>query len=147
MTTEMAAGTSRRFSHVVETAATRDAIWARWTTPATWGEWDQGLKDARIDGEFVEGASGVITPLKGPKSSFVVTAVNPGSLCTFVTSMPGATLQVQRNFLEGDKTAFRHTVWFDGPMAWLWSRLYGRKFRRALPPTMLGLASKAEDDR
>ncbi len=147
MIDEIAAGTNRRFEHVVETTAPREAIWERWTTPATWGEWDQGLKTATIDGDFIEGATGAITPLKGPKSSFVVSSLIAGASCTFATSMPGATLHVQRDFIESDTTTFRHTVWFDGPMAWLWSRLYGKKFRRALPPTMRGLAVAAEATR
>lgn len=145
-TDDLAKGTNQRFHHTQQTTATPDAIWARWSDPASWGEWDKGLKQADLTGRFEVGATGTIVPLKGPKASFVIESVNPGVSYTFATSMPAATLRVERELLNGTTTTFRHTVWFDGPMAWLFSRLYGKQFRAALPPTMRELAALAEAD-
>jgi len=145
----LAAGSNRRFHHTETTTATRPAIWARWSDPATWGDWDKGLKAAAIDGPFGVGASGWITPLKGPKAAFLIEEMDPEVSYTFATSMPGAKLRVRREFVAtaSGETVFRHIVWFDGAMAWLFSRLYGKQFRRALPPTMQALAVLAEVDR
>ncbi len=144
MTEELAAGTNRRFHHTEHTDAASDEIWARWSDPETWGDWDKGLQRAELNGAFEVGAAGTITPLKGPKASFVIESLDPGVSYTFATAMPGAKLRVQRELLAEPTTTFRHTVWFDGPMAWLFSRLYGKQFRAALPPTMRQLAALAE---
>lgn len=148
---ELAAGSRQRFHHVETTQAAPSAVWAQWSDPSGWGKWDKGLKAAVLDGPFETGAVGTITPLKGPKSRFVIEEVDPGRSYTFATSLPGAKLRVRRDFVERSpgigETAFRHTVWFDGSMAWLFSRLYGNQFRVALPPTMRALALVAESSR
>lgn len=143
---ELAEGTNRRFHHEERTAASRAAIWARWSDPASWGEWDRGLREAELQGPFEVGGVGTIVPHKGPRARFTLEAVEPGVSYTFATAMPGAKLRVERQLLDGPTTTFRHTVWFDGPMAWLFSRLYSKQFRLALPPTMRALSALAEDD-
>lgn len=145
-TGDLAEGTHQRFHHTEQTTAPPEAVWARWSTPASWGDWDYGLKQAHLAGQFEAGAKGTIIPLTGPKARFVIEALKPGVSYTFATAMPGAKLRVQRELLDGPTTMFRHTVWFDGPMAWLFSRLYGKQFRAALPPTMRALAALAEAD-
>lgn len=158
--TMTAEGTNRRFHHTETTTGTKDAVWELWTDPATWSGWDEGLERAELEGPFVEGACGVITPLKGRRAAFTVEAVDMGQSYTFATKLPGAVLRVRREFVASEPTtsehatafkhtafkhiAFKHTVWFDGPMAWLFSRLLGGQFRRALPPTMASLARMAE---
>ena len=150
----IADGTNRRFQHTETSAGTKAAVWELWTDPGTWSEWDKGLQRAELEGAFVEGACGVITPLKGRHAEFTVEAITIGESYTFATKLPGAVLRVRREFVSADHatagraadhTAFRHTVWFDGPLAWLFSRLLGGEFRRALPPTMASLARLASD--
>lgn len=140
---ELAAGTNQRFSHTETAEGPREAIWQLWTDPSTWENWDDGLKTASVNGKFAQGATGTITPLKGPDASFEVVSLEQGVRYEFVTKMPGARLHVHRELLDGERTTFRHTVWFSGAMAWLWSRLYGKQFRSALPPTMHKLAQQS----
>lgn len=142
MTTK-ASGTNRRFEHSESTTAARAEVWRLWTDVSSWRQWDQGLNDATLDGEFVEGATGTIVPHSGPTTSFTITSLDPGNAYTFVTKLPGARLHVHREFIDGPTTTFRHTVWFTGPFAWLWGRLAGRSFRRQLPPTMRIIAQRA----
>lgn len=145
-TSTIASGSHRRFHHTETTSASRAAIWSLWTDPTTWGAWDEGLRSAVLSDVFEVGAAGTLQPLKGPTAAFVVEAVEPSASYRFATSLPGARLVVEREFLavEGSRTAFRHTVWFEGPMAWFFARLYGKRFRTALPPTMTRLAEMAE---
>ena len=144
MAQDLAEGTNRRFHHTESTSASPEEIWARWSNPTTWGDWDKGLQKANLDGTFQVGAKGTITPLKGPKAAFEIESLEPGVSYTFATAMPGAKLRVQRELLAESPTTFRHTVWFDGPMAWLFSRIYGAQFRAVLPATMRQLATLAE---
>ncbi|MGB5952160.1 MAG: SRPBCC family protein [Ornithinimicrobium sp.] len=143
MTEPLAAGTNQAFAHTEITSGTRDDVWALWTDVPTWGQWDSGLKDAVLNTDFAPSATGTIVPNSGPKASFRIVEVDDGSSYTFVTSMPGATLSVRRELLDAHATTFTHTVWFEGPLSWLWSRLVGRSFRKQLPPTMQRLAQLA----
>ncbi len=139
----LAAGTNQRFSHTHTTTGTPDAIWGLWTNPASWANWDDGLKSATMTGGFTQGATGKLTPLKGPDASFEIVSLDHGVSYEFATKMPGARLHVLRELTEEEPTTFRHTVWFAGPLSWLWSRLYGKQFRTALPPTMRKLGDQA----
>ena len=145
MTDTIAQGTDRAFSHTMQTTAAPDRIWRLWTDPASWKHWDRGLQDAELEGDFGLGATGRITPLTGPKAKFEVIELDPGTSYSFATAMPLARLVVTRSFVDDAPTRFRHDVAFEGAMAGLWSRLYGKRFREALPATMEALARLAED--
>lgn len=139
---EIAPGTNRDFSYTVATSAP-DEVWRLWTTPATWAQWDKGLKSASMEGEMTLGSTGQIIPLSGPSSRFEVTAFDPRDSYAFVTPLPLARLTVTRSF-NADRTAFTHRVRFDGPMATAVAAMFGPGFRRALPPTMRALNALAE---
>lgn len=133
----LAEGTNRAFSHTVATQHP-EAVWRLWTTPASWGQWDQGLTSASLDGEMRVGAVGEIIPRQGNASRFTVTAFEEGRSYTFETQLPLAILRVQRAF-NGDRSAFTHTVTFEGAAAGPLAAMLGPGFRRALPPTMAAL--------
>ena len=138
---EIAVGTNSNFAFTVETT-NPEGVWDLWTTPATWGSWDKGLKSARMDGQMALGSVGVIQPLRGPSSRFRVTAFDPGQSYTFETGLPGAVLRVERRF-NADRTAFTHEVTFSGLTAFAFARMFGPGFRKALPPSMRALDALA----
>jgi Polyketide cyclase / dehydrase and lipid transport len=140
---EIAQGTNRSFHHDEKAAAPAAALWDRWMDVATWGDWDLGLKSASATEPLALGSTGQLIPKSGPRTTFTVVEFAPGKAYAFSTKMPGGELVVRRILTTSTHTdvEFRHEVRFDGPMAWLWSALYGKKFRRALPPTMRGLAA------
>lgn len=140
---DVANGSNRRFEHAETTEGSRSAIWNLWTDVESWEQWDDGLKEARLDGPFGVGATGTIVPNSGPAATFEITEYEDTSSYTFRTKMPGAKLNVRREFIEGASTTFRHTVWFEGPLTPIWAVLAGRQFRRQLPPTMRKLAELA----
>ncbi|WP_299026785.1 hypothetical protein [uncultured Sulfitobacter sp.] len=140
--TDTALGTNRDFSFTLVTNAP-DEIWRLWTTPSTWGAWDKGLKSALMNGEMELGSTGSIRPLSGPTSNFEVVSFDPQNAYAFVTKLPMAQLKVERSF-NRDRTAFSHRVSFSGPMAFVFARMFGPEFRKALPPTMHALSTLAE---
>ncbi len=142
----VAQGSRSRFHYTLVTQAAPERIWEVWTDVEGWNRWDRGLKAATIREKFSEGASGVITPLSGPKAKFVVTDVAEGRSYTFETNLPLGKLVVQRSIIsiEEDTTTFRHDVGFRGALGWFWALSYGSGFMKALPPTMHELARIAE---
>ncbi|MGL4239446.1 SRPBCC family protein [Tabrizicola sp.] len=139
---EIASGTNRDFSFTIQTSAP-DRIWKFWTDPATWGDWDQGLKSASMQGSMHLGSTGQITPLSGPTSKFKVVSFDAGQSYAFETRLPMASLHVARSF-NPDRSAFTHHITFRGPLAFAFARMFGPGFRRALPPTMRKLADLSE---
>ena len=138
-----AVGGNARFSWTLPTA-TPAAVWGRWSDPSTWSEWDGGLRSASLDGPFVVGATGVLTPRSGPASRFKVTEVEVGKRCVFETELLLGRLRVARELGVGERGAtFTHTVSFHGSLGWVWATVLGPGFRRELPRTMERLAALA----
>ncbi|MEM9344007.1 MAG: SRPBCC family protein [Pseudomonadota bacterium] len=140
--TEIAPGTNRAFSFTVPTTHP-DNVWALWTTPDTWEQWDRGLKSAALDGPMSLGSVGRIVPHSGPTTTFKVVAYDLGQSYAFETRLPGAILRVERAF-NAERTEFTHRVTFSGATSVLFAALFGPGFRKALPPTMQQLKAIAE---
>ena len=140
----IAEGTNRAFTFTVNTSSP-DEVWRLWTSPATWGDWDKGLKSASLDGPMQLGSKGTIVPLKGAATSFEVVEFKPPQSYVFETKLPMARLRVERSF-NVDRTAFTHSVSFTGASAAVFARMFGPGFRKALPPTMQLLNQLAQGE-
>lgn len=110
-----------------------EVVWRRWTDPATWGEWDRGLRSAELDGPFVAGAAGVLVGLDGRRSRFVVDEVDPGRRVRWHVPLPLGRMELERTLGGG---VAEHRVRFAGPAAAVWARVLGRRFRPLLAPTV-----------
>ena len=107
----MAQQSNFHFSHTDSTSATSDKIWQVWTDVANWKQWDKGLKEASLEGDFAVGSKGKLIPDKGPKSRFVIAEVIPGKSYTFKTKIPFGWLVIKRTLeLKGGLTYFTHDV-------------------------------------
>ena len=76
----------------VTTSAAPAAIFARWADMSTWPEWNLDTEWARLDGAFVQGATGVLKPKGGPKVRFTVQKLVPGRAFVDVSRLFGARL-------------------------------------------------------
>lgn len=141
----LAQPSNTRFSHTVETSASRETIWRIWTDVPNWKTWDDGLKDAQLNGPFVTGTQGRLIPDKGPKSTFTLTEVVPEQSYTFRTRLPLGSLYVKRLLItRNGKTTFTHEVWFTGLTKGIFSRALGRNYRTLLPGVMEKIRRIAE---
>ncbi len=137
----------RAFAHTLETSAPPSAIWALWCDPASWGQWDGGLKSAMLlSNDFKVGAVGRITPRSGPPSAFTITAIDGHNRVVIETRLPFARLILDRSLNGSKPTSFTHRVAFAGAFGWFWACLLGPGFKRELPHTMARLARVAEAD-
>ena len=140
----LAEGTPRAFSHTLTTSASPEAIWALWTEPHTWPQWDPELAGAELVGEWREGARGTLRPTSGPRARVTVTHVAERET-TFSTKLPLASLRVTRRWEDAAEGRIRitHEVSFHGLAAGPLASRLGPGFRRALPRAMASLDALA----
>jgi hypothetical protein len=130
---------------VVRTKASPEQVWALWTDVATWSRWDRDVEASQLDGPFVLGTRGVLTPRGGPKTRFVLTSVEPHVGFTNRSSLPLGTLDFIHTLrVEGGETVIEHRVEMKGPLTFLFRRLVGAGIARGLPGTVAQLARTAE---
>ena len=145
----------KRFSNTVETTASAEDIWAIWTNVERWPEWDSELVSACLDGAFALHATGHLVPKQGGRSRFVISQFadsgSPESRSYRLSvQLPLCKLHVRRFFEDAlleeaqDKLRFTHEVSFEGPSAFLFSALLGRRFRAVLPQVMQSIKVMAE---
>lgn len=128
---------NKHFWHTLETSASPDIIWKIWSDVPNWKDWDDGLKDAKLKGEFKKGTKGFIFPKKGRKSKFKIVEFEEGKSYTFKTNLPLGGLYVKRTLEVRDgKTFFTHEIWFKGITKRIFAKALGQDFREILPEVM-----------
>lgn len=141
----MAQQTNYHFQHTEQTTATPEAIWKIWTDVPNWKQWDDGLQDAQIDGEFKTGTKGKLIPDKGPKSKFIIDAVDPGKSYTFKARIPLGWLIIKRTLVvQESQTVFTHDVQFTGIFKKPLGNKIGKRYRTMLPEVMGKIKTLAE---
>lgn len=129
--------TNYHFSHTDSTSATSDKVWAIWTDVPNWKEWDKGLEEAVLEGDFAIGTKGKLIPKKGPKSKFVISEIEPNKAYTFKTKIPFGWLIIKRTLeVKQDKTYFTHDVEFTGVLKRIFGNKLGKNYRAMLPSVM-----------
>ena len=136
---------NKHFWHSLETSALPDVIWKIWTDVSNWKDWDTGLKDASIEGDFNLNSKGIITSLEGRKSKFKVVEYIEGQSYTYKTKLPLGSLYVRRYLtVKEGKTIFTHEVWFKGLTRGIFAKAFGEKFRTMLPDVLSQIKEIAE---
>ena len=127
-------------------SAPASAFFARWADMATWPEWNTDTAWVRLDGEFAEGATGVLKPRGGPKVRFTVERLDDHHFVD-VSRMPGGRITFAHHIEETEAgTRIDVTVDIDGPLGFVWRRILGNDFRTALQPDLDRLVATAEAD-
>ena len=129
----------------VISSATPAAFFAQWADMATWPEWNLDTEWVRLDGPFVEGATGELKPKGGPKVRFVVARLVEGREFTDVSSLLGAKLTF-RHLVDAapGRTTVSVEATLTGPLAPLWRLILGKGVRESMQPDLDRLAARAE---
>ncbi|NNN09363.1 MAG: hypothetical protein HKL85_09250 [Acidimicrobiaceae bacterium] len=132
-------------AHATSVAAPA-SFFDRWADVATWPEWDSDIAWARLDGPFAEGSTGVIKPLKGPRTKFVIERLDLGRSFVDVSRLPGARLTFSH--LITDETdggcAIDVVISLGGPLAPIWKLLLARGFTATTQITLDRLVEVVE---
>jgi hypothetical protein len=128
-------------------SAPPEAFFSRWADMATWPEWDDAVSWARLDGPFVAGSTGALKPKGGPKVTFVIETLEPGTEFTDVSAMPGARLRIRHLVsVDAGATQVDIDVSIDGPLAWLWRRAIGKGIASTTSEGLARLVAVVEAD-
>lgn len=134
------------FSHTDSTTATSEKIWQVWTDVPNWKQWDKGLKEANLEGEFKVGTKGKLIPDNGPKSKFIISELVPNKSYTFKTKIPFGWLIIKRTLeVKEDRTFFTHDVEFTGFLKKILGNKLGKNYREMLPSVLNEIKLLAEN--
>lgn len=135
----------KSFQNRIETTASPSDLWTVWTDVSSWKNWDTGLKDASLEGDFKVGARGKIISLGGRSARFQITEIDPNRSYTFKTKLPFCSMYIRRysEKIEGN-LFFTHQVWFKGLASGYFFKQLGPEFKRMLPQVMENVKNLAE---
>jgi hypothetical protein len=122
-----------------------ETVWKIWRDVSTWSRWDKGIESSRLLGDFVPGQKLEIKPRKGPKTVAKLLEVRENSAFTDASKFPLATIEFAHT-ISPDPSGLlvTHTIRIYGPLAFLWSKLVGRKIAADLPESLRELRALAE---
>jgi hypothetical protein len=131
--------------HTVVTTAPAKEIWNLWQDVPNWNSWDHEIEYSRLDGPFETGTTGILKPKGGPKVKMQLTRVEPMHLFQDVANLPLATILVTHTLREIEgKTEVTHQIKMEGPLAFFFAFVIGRKMKKGLPGAMQALIKQAE---
>lgn len=122
------------------------AIWARaYADAAVWPEWNGAIRSASLEGPLAAGATAKIVFRTGLRLRFRVIEYERGRLFTDESRLPGARMG-HRHLVEptGDGgSRLVNTIYIEGALAPLWSRVMGSAAARSLPDAQRAAAAIA----
>ncbi len=136
---------NHHFQYSILVNNSRQKVWDFLTDVDRWKDWDTELKCATLTEPFALGATGILTPKKGPKLEFKISALTPLESYTFQTKMPVGTLEIKRTLeRKGNQIAFTDDIKFTGALKRVFGLLLGGGFKAVLPKVMENFKRLAE---
>ena len=81
------------YEHSIETTATAEALWARWTDVPGWPQWNADIENVELDGPFAVGAQITMTPRGGDPVVLRLTEVRTNELFIDEADLDGITVR------------------------------------------------------
>jgi Polyketide cyclase / dehydrase and lipid transport len=115
-------------SHTDSSSATPAEIWALWSDPARWPEWNEQLESTDLEGEIAVGEKLKVKLRRGGRMQFEIVALEPERLLIDEARLPGARLgHEHRVEPKGKGSEITHRIYVRGPFSGLFALLLGRK--------------------
>ena len=119
-------------------------FFALWADMATWPEWNSDTEWVRLDGPFVQGATGVLQPKGGPKVGFTVEKLTDNEFVD-VSKLWGARLTFAHAISEapaGNQVSVEISL--TGTLSRLWAVIMGGGLRKSAQRDLDALIGTAE---
>ena len=128
----------------VTSTAPAAQFFALWADMATWPEWNTDTEWVKLDGPFVQGATGTLKPKGGPKVKFAVETLTATDFVD-VSTLWGAKLTFDHHIVEtAAGTEVSVTVRITGPLAKVWTMMMGGGLRKTAQSDLDSLVKAAE---
>jgi hypothetical protein len=110
-------------------------VWSRcYADASSWPEWNREISAASLEGPFERGSRARVKFRTGLRLRFTLVEVEPERVFTDEARLPGARMGHRHEIERTDEgVRLTNTIYIDGSLSWLWSRLIGRRARRVLP--------------
>ena len=136
---------NHHFSFTISVNNTIEKVWEVLTDVQSWHKWDTEILEAKLDGDFVVGAKGTMTPKTGPKLKFYISEIETNKSYTFNTVMPVGELVIERTLnLVKKEVEFTDDIKFTGFLKFVFGLMLGGQFRKVLPDVMQKFKNLAE---
>ena len=133
--------------HSIVVQAPAERIFNIYQDVAAWPTWDPDTKRASLDGPFVVGTRGSLTPTKGNTVPMVLTRVEPNVCFTVESTIPLFRMVFEHELVpHGGGVKVIHRVAFSGLLTFLLGRMLVKQLNLGLPVTLAGLKRLAEHD-
>ncbi|MBY0109549.1 MAG: SRPBCC family protein [Candidatus Babeliaceae bacterium] len=131
--------------YTIETTATPAQIWQVWQDVGNWKTWDHDLEQARIDGSFQEGTSGILKFKDSPDLKTLLTRVEPFKLFVQEAQLPLAKV-VMSHFISqmAGKTQVTIQTEVRGPLAFFFYLLLGSSIKKKVPVEVEEMLKRAK---
>jgi hypothetical protein len=130
------------FEHSADSAASKEAVWQRYSDVTQWSDWSPAIEWARLKGPFEVGAKGKSKARGAPASGFRLVRVEPNAVFATEAWLPGARLLFE-HFIEPGTSGVRitHRATLSGPVARLYERWIASLISQSLPDGVDRLAN------
>ncbi|MEV0284874.1 SRPBCC family protein [Kribbella sp. NPDC050820] len=135
------------YEHSTEAAATAEAIWSCYQDVATWPEWNAAVGNVELDGPFVTGTVGRLSPPgSGPLPFKIVEATENSGYVSETEIAETVTLRSTNRLtpLPDGRTRIQLRVDLVGPAAEHFGKSFGPQLTAGVPKTVETLARRAE---
>lgn len=113
-------------------------IWQKYADLPTWHTWDKETEYAKLDGQFVEGGTGVVKPKGSPEAKFTLIELTENKSFTVCCRLPLAKIKFNHLLVEKNESTVEvtHSVELDGFLAPLWKIIIGKSLVNGLESTI-----------
>lgn len=125
--------------------APADRIFRIYQDVAAWHTWDPDTRRASLEGPFVVGTRGSLTPAKGNTVPMLLTKVEPGVCFTVEAKIPLFRMVFEHELVpQAGATKVIHRVTFSGFLTFAIGRMLVKQLHQGLPVTLASLKRLAE---
>jgi hypothetical protein len=131
---------------LMETNASPEKIWQLWADVENWKKWDESVEFSTLDGNFENGAFGVLKALHAPKSKFCLENVIMNKSFTSRSKLPLCTMDfIHKLIHENDDLKIKHCIKMYGPLTFIFKQMIGKNVAKALPAAVKKLVDMAQN--